>query len=109
MSSNNQSSSSTSYSSTSYSSSSSTDPSGTTTRYTESSKTDPRGTTTHRIAEEPGKQPTMETTYIPSGGRLESTGTGQGRIEDTSDDQAARDREYEERMEDEYAKREGGA
>lgn len=31
------------------------------------------------------------------------------RIEDVSDDQKERDRMYEERMEDEYAKREGGA
>lgn len=31
------------------------------------------------------------------------------RIEDVSDAQAERDRQYEERMEDEYAKREGGA
>ena len=38
-------------------------------------------------------------------------GVGQRRIEDVSDDveQKERDRLYEERMEDEYAKREGGA
>ena|SRR2546423_5494041 len=98
------------YSSTSYSSSSSTDPTGKTMRVTESTSTDPRGTTTRRTAEETGKEPYHETTFTPAGGRLESTGTGtQGRIEDVTDDQAERDREYEERMEDEYAKREGGA
>ena len=39
-----------------------------------------------------------------------TSGATQGnRIEDVSDDaQAARDREYEERIEEEYAKREGG-
>jgi hypothetical protein len=99
-----------SYSSTSYSSSSSTDPTGKTMRFTESTSTDPRGTTTHRTAEETGKQPYRETTYTPAGGHLESGGAGtQGRIEDVTDDQAERDKEYEERMEDEYAKREGGA
>jgi hypothetical protein len=35
--------------------------------------------------------------------------TGGPRIEDVTDEQAERDREYEEKMEDEYAKREGGA
>jgi len=79
-------------------------------RFTESTSTDPRGTTTHRTAEETGKQPYQETTYTPAEGRLESGGAStQGRIEDVTDDQAERDRQYEERMEDEYAKREGGA
>jgi hypothetical protein len=100
-----------SYSSVSYSSSStSTEPTGKTTRFTQSSSTDPRGTTTHRTAEETGKQPYQETTYTPAGGRLESSGAvTQGRIEDVTDEQAERDKEYEERMEDAYAKREGGA
>ena len=79
-------------------------------RFTESTSTDPRGTTTHRTAQETGKQPYQETTYTPAGGRLESTGTAtRGRIEEVTDDQAEKDRQYEERMEDEYAKREGGA
>lgn len=79
-------------------------------RYTESTFTDPRGTTTHRSAEETGRQPYRETTYTPAGDRLESSRTGtQGRIEDVTDEQDAMDREYEERMKDEYAKREGNA
>jgi hypothetical protein len=99
-----------SYSSVSYSSYSSSDPQGKTSRYTQSSSTDPQGTTTNRTVEESGKQPYRETTYTPAGGRLESSGAGaQGRIEDVTDEQAEKDREYEERMEDEYAKREGGA
>lgn len=99
-----------SYSSTSYSSSSSTNPAGKTTRYTQSTSSNPSGTTTHRTAEQTGKQPYSETTYTQAGGRISDRNEGgQGKIEDVSDDQAVRDREYEERMEDEYAKREGGA
>jgi len=114
MSNNNQySSASYSYSSSSYSSFSSTNPTGTTTRFTQSTSTDPRGTRTHRTAEETGKRPYQETTYTPAAGRRLEAGTAsagtQGRIEDVTDDQAEMDRQYEERMEDEYAKREGGA
>jgi hypothetical protein len=106
-----------SFATASYSSSSSADPEAKTARYTQSSVTDPQGTTTRRTVEESGKQPRQETSYTPAGGRLEGGGGGgsgggagaQGRIEDVTDEQAARDREYEERMEDEYAKREGGA
>jgi hypothetical protein len=84
-----------SYSSISYSSSSSTDPNGRTMRYTQSSTTDPRGTTTYRTAEETGKEPYEKTTYTPAGGRLESGSTGtQGRIEDVTDDQAEKDKQY---------------
>lgn len=43
-------------------------------------------------------------------GGNDGTGLGMGRrIEDVTDEQKERDRVYEERMEDEYAKREGGA
>ena len=99
-----------SFSSTSFSSSSSTGPNGTTTRFTQSTSTDPRGTTTHRTAESTGKQPYQETTYTPAGGRLESGGaSAQGRIEDVTDEQTQRDRAYEERMKDEYARGDGGA
>lgn len=45
-----------------------------------------------------------------SGRRVEDSSAQRGRIEDVTDkEQEARDREYEEKMEDEYAKREGGA
>jgi len=100
-------------SSSSSSSSSSADPEGASVRYTESSTTDPTGTTIHRTQEERGKAPYSETTHIPAGGQIEDAGPGSGdsrRIEDVTDEeQARRDKEYEERMEDEYAKREGGA
>lgn len=51
--------------------------------------------------------------YDPQGRELLEGGSGSNgsrRIEDVSDaKQAERDAEYEERMEEEYAKREGGA
>jgi len=52
-----------------------------------------------------------ETHHFDSQGRaIESSGQSSARIQDVSDEeQAKRDAEYEERMEDEYAKREGGA
>ncbi len=111
-------------------------PAGTTQRYTATMTSNDRdGTTIRRTSEETGK-PTLrdETHYAPPSrvggterGELGSPGVVDGgrRIEDVSDDdpaagrsrrqqeqeqeQEARDREYEERMEDEYAKREGGA
>ena len=50
--------------------------------------------------------------YDSQGRELLSGTDGAGsnrRIEDVSDEQKERDREYEERIEEEYAKREGGA
>ena len=84
-------------------------------RYTQTSSSDSdRGTTTTCRYEETGKPTIEDTASIPAnaGKRLEGEGAGvggQGRIEDVSEreDQAQRDREYEERMEEEYAKREG--
>ena len=69
----------------------------------------PDGTTVRRTSELPGQQPTDETTFTPSGGRIAQPDT-RGRIEDVTDrDQTDADKQYEERIEDEYAKREGGA
>ncbi|OQU95422.1 hypothetical protein CLAIMM_01634 [Cladophialophora immunda] len=98
-------------------------------RYTETMTSNDRdGTNIRRVAEETGKPVRSEETYIPPRGTTAAAARGiddggrdgGGRIEDVTDadadeehdqdrDQAARDREYEERMEDEYAKREGGA
>ena len=75
-----------------------------TTRHTETTLSDPRGTAIHRNSEQPGQQLTEETTYIPAGGQL-GQAEERGRITDVKD----ADRQYEERIEDEYAKREGGA
>lgn len=91
---------------TSQSYSSSSDGSGN--RYTESTFSNPAGTTVHRTSQETGKPAISETTRIPGSGTgaVESTtGGASRRIEDVTD----ADRDYEERIEDEYAKREGGA
>jgi len=52
-----------------------------------------------------------ERRYDAQGRQMLGGGGGAGRIEDVSEDdkQKEKDRLYEEKMEDEYAKREGGA
>ena len=85
---------------------SSTDSAGNT--YTEATSSNPSGTTIHRSTQEAGQPPVHETTRLPVGGSAAQQVSGLGnskRIEEISDT----DKEYEERMEDEYAKREGGA
>ena len=86
--------------------SSSTDSSGN--RYEERTASDPSGTTIHRSTQSAGQAPVSETTRIPAGGaaaqQVEGLNT-RGRIEEVSD----ADKQYEENIEDEYAKREGGA
>lgn len=77
-------------------------------RYEERTTSDPSGTTIHRSTQEAGQAPIQETTRIPAGGAAAQQVEGlnsRGRIEDVSD----ADKQYEENMEDEYAKREGGA
>lgn len=75
-------------------------------RSTESMSSNPQGTTVHRTLEQPGQVPTQETLRLDKSGKLiEEQAATSGRIEDVSD----ADKEYSERMEDEYAKREGGA
>lgn len=94
--------SSSSFSSSSYSSV--TDSSGNT--YTESITSNPSGTTIHKTTQRAGEQPTSETTRLPAYQNQQVEGRDNARrIEDVTD----ADREYEERIEDEYAKREGGA
>ncbi len=93
------------FSSSSYSSI--TDSSGTT--HTESITSNPSGTTIQKTTQRPGELPTTETTRLPANERQQVEGGDRleagKRIEDVTD----ADREYEERIEDEYAKREGGA
>ena len=62
--------------------------------------------------QEPGQGPVQETLNVGPDGKYIGGGSGsgqqrleQGRVEEVTD----ADREYEEKMEDEYAKREGGA
>ncbi|KAL8783557.1 MAG: hypothetical protein Q9213_004547 [Squamulea squamosa] len=77
--------------------------------YTEATISNPSGTTVHRTSQEAGQPAVSETTRLPAGGSAAvQGGVDSGRrIEDVTESDA--DREYEERIEDEYAKREGGA
>ncbi|KAI1452659.1 hypothetical protein F4805DRAFT_23374 [Annulohypoxylon moriforme] len=109
-----------SYSSSSVSFSSSTTRDGKTTgsRFAEHTTSDPSGTTTHFASQRSGEPLHHEHHEYDASGRLISSGRraigGSGvdtnrRIEDVSDEQRENDKLYEERIEDEYAKREGGA
>lgn len=85
---------------------------GQTTSYTRHTQSDNTGTRVHQTSQEPGQAPREERFEIDNSGRRTAEGTtsGQGRIEDVTDEQQKEnDRLYEERMEEEYAKREGGA
>lgn len=76
--------------------------------YTQQTSSNPTGTTTHRTTQQAGQPALTETTRTPAGGTAAQQVEGlnaQGRIEDVSD----ADKRYEEAIEDEYAKREGGA
>ncbi|CAO2658492.1 Nn.00g062150.m01.CDS01 [Neocucurbitaria sp. VM-36] len=101
--------------STSFSSSST---NGQTTSRSETTYSDPSGTRVHRTSQDPGQEPREERFETDHMGRRVEGGaqaSGQARIEDVTDKegddggQDQRDREYEERIEGEYAKREGGA
>jgi hypothetical protein len=83
-------------------------------RSTHQTTSDPVNGTTVKTSTQEHGQPAVEQTkhYDPQGRELLEGpgGAGSGRqIEDVSGSQAQRDAEYEERMEEEYAKREGGA
>jgi hypothetical protein len=100
--------------STTYISSSSTSD-GQTQSYTASqtSSTDHSGTTIHRFAQRHGEPVVQETTRLGPDGRTIGSSDGHHqhhKIEDVTDqEQSVADQKYEERIEDEYAKREGGA
>jgi hypothetical protein len=90
------------------------------TSYSESTYTDPSGTKVHRTTQNPGEERREERLEYDSTGRRLDSGDGGARariegnrVEDVTDkedaEQKRRDQEYEERMEEEYAKREGGA
>jgi hypothetical protein len=94
---------------------------------TQTTQTDRDGNTTvHRAHQNHGQPCVEETRSFDRHGRQQLVGeveeaserrieggsnesTGGPTIEDVTDEQAEKDREYEEKMEDEYAKREGGA
>jgi hypothetical protein len=75
-------------------------------RSTESTTSNPQGTTVNRISEQPGQLPTKETLQLDAQGKLvPGQVQKKNQIENVSDN----DEKYLESMEDEYAKREGGA
>lgn len=86
---------------------------GQTKSHSETTYSDPSGTRVHRTSQTPGEAPREERFEVDdSGRRVEGAGTAdQRRIEDVTEEeeQKENDRKYEERMEDEYAKKEGGA
>lgn len=89
---------------------------GQTTSYTQSTQSDNSGTRVHQTIQEPGQKIYEERFEIDNSGRRiaegSTNGSNQGRIQDVTEDeekQKENDRLYEERMEEEYAKREGGA
>ena len=83
------------------------------TRKSQTTYSDGSGTTVKSSSQNIGEPVVQdEKRYDPQGRELLSGTDGAGqnrRIEDVSDEQKQRDREYEERIEEEYAKREGGA
>lgn len=77
---------------------------------TEATYTDPSGTKLQRTSQEPGQAPHEERIEYDNAGRRIQDAGARGRIEDVTDkEQEEKDRQYEERIEEEYAKREGGA
>ncbi|KAF2848046.1 hypothetical protein T440DRAFT_520462 [Plenodomus tracheiphilus IPT5] len=100
--------------STSYSSSS---VNGQTKSHSETTYSDPSGTKIHRSTQEPGQAPRVERIETDSTGTRvwNNDNMGTRRIqdvmgeEDKADVQAHNNKVYEESIEDEYAKREGGA
>lgn len=79
----------------------------------ESTYSDPSGTTVKSASQNLGEPIVREERHYDPQGREMLSGTdGAGtnrRIEEVSEEQKQKDREYEERIEEEYAKREGGA
>lgn len=82
------------------------------TSHSEQSHTTPAGTTVHTSSQNMGEAAVQETHHFdPSGKEIEggNGASANNRIEDVTGTQEENDRVYEERMEEEYAKREGGA
>ncbi|KAI0174044.1 hypothetical protein BJ166DRAFT_135768 [Pestalotiopsis sp. NC0098] len=79
--------------------------------YQETSQTTPEGRTIRTTTQNLGERPVTHTQQYDSHGHEligdRASGNASRRIEDV--DQKEVDRKYEERIEDEYAKREGGA
>lgn len=94
-------------------SSSSTTINGQTVSNSEQTYSDPSGTRIQRTHQAPGEAPRVERFETDANGRQleDPRTTGAKRIQDVTEEEEAKAKErvYEERMEGEYAKREGGA
>ena len=99
-------------------SSSSTTINGQTTSQSHATYSDPSGTKTQSSSQQPGQAPQIERSETDNAGRRVEGGDnrleGRERVQDVTeedgdDEQKEKDRLYVERMEEEYAKREGGA
>lgn len=85
-------------------------------RFAQHTTSDPSGTTTYSASQRNNEPVHAERRDYDASGRpiaqghtLGTSGGSTRRIEDVTDQQRENDRLYEERIEDEYAKREGGA
>lgn len=82
-------------------------------RHMQTSQSNPSGTTVTNTSQNLGEPAVHEERHYDEQGRQLIGGSdadnARGRIEDVDEEQQRRDREYEERIEEEYAKREGGA
>lgn len=77
-------------------------------KYEEKTYSNPEGTTTQRTTQQSGQPAVSESTHVPSKRHVQGSSGEQRVIEDVTDQEEA-DAKYKERIEDEYAKREGGA
>jgi hypothetical protein len=86
---------------------------GQTKSHSETTYSDPSGTRVHRTTQNPGEAAREERFQVDNAGkRVEGADTSsQGRIQDVTDEEEkkANVEKYKERMEEEYAKREGGS
>ncbi|KAF2709263.1 hypothetical protein K504DRAFT_467241 [Pleomassaria siparia CBS 279.74] len=94
---------------------------GQTRSYSQITHSDPSGTKVHRTIQEPGEARRVERVEYDANGRRIGSEDGRGRIEDVTDKEDAerekteeekkekKEKKYLANMEDEYAKREGGA
>lgn len=70
---------------------------------------DPSGTRVHRTTQNPGEEAREERFEVDSSGRRVEGGGASDNARITDATQQENDKKYEENIEDEYAKREGGA
>lgn len=80
--------------------------------HSQQSQTTPSGTTTHTSSQNLGEPVNQETRHFDAQGRelpASTSGSSASNLIEDESTQQDKDAQYEERMEEEYAKREGGA